>query len=88
MCLEVGRSADFPAVQAARQKAITDSVARGNAPDDVKSAAGQIYTAVKSILGLSAVGNDQAAFARDQLVPLVTPSTSIYAELKKDIFGF
>lgn len=87
LCEQMGRAADFPAVQAARAKTIADSNARGNPSDDVKSAAPNIYVSVKSILALTAVGNDQMAFARNVLAPLVKPGMQVYAELKKDIFG-
>jgi hypothetical protein len=53
----------------------------------VKSAAGEIYTKAKQILGLTGVGNDQMAFARNTLAPLIKPGMAVYAELKKSIFG-
>jgi predicted ATPase len=87
LCDEVGRTADFPAVRAARQKAMSEIASQGKPSDDVKSAAGLIYTSVKSILALTAVGNDQMAFARNRLAPLVKPQTNVYAELRRDIFG-
>ena len=42
--------------------ALSASVARGNAPDDLKSAAGEIYTRLKQLLGLQQVGNSADAF--------------------------
>lgn len=56
-------------------------------PDDVKSIAGPLYNAVKSTLGLTKCGNTHEAFARDTLAPLIEPGMSVYAQLKKDIFG-
>lgn len=82
-----GRIGDFPAAQAMRATAIAASVSRGNAPDDIKSAAGAIYTAIKKDLGLTACGNDQQAFARATLVPLIRPGMQVYQELKEDIFA-
>jgi predicted ATPase len=84
-----GRTADFPALQAARAQALADSVAapRNNAPDDIKSAAPAIYTFVKSHLGLTACGNNQMAFARTTLAPLIKPGMTVYQELEEDIFG-
>ncbi len=67
--------------------AITASIGRNNPCDDVKSAAGQIYTSAKRILGLIGVGNDAEAFARNILCPLVTPDTNTYRELRFCIFG-
>jgi hypothetical protein len=86
LCLQEGKHADWPAVAAAKQAAIASSIARGNAPDELKSAAGEIYNAVRQILGLVGRGNDHRAFARSTLAPLVTPGTTVYNELKRDIF--
>lgn len=82
-----GRTADFPDAQHARTTAITASQGRSNPPDDVKSAAGDIYTFIKQHLGLTGCGNDQQSFARSTLVPLIKPSMAVYEQLKKDIFG-
>jgi hypothetical protein len=46
----VGKSGDAPAIIAAKQQAVSESIARGNPPDDIKSAAGKIYTETKRIL--------------------------------------
>lgn len=59
---------------------------RGNPTDDIESAAPQIYSFVKRHLGLTGCGNDQMAFSRNILAPLVTQSTSVYAALRSDIF--
>lgn len=56
-------------------------------PDDVKSIAGPLYNAVKSTLSLTRCGNTYETFARDTLAPLIEPGMSVYAKLKKDIFG-
>lgn len=56
------------------------------AHDDLKPASGEIYNACKSILRLTKSGNDSRAFMRDTLAPLVRPGTTVYSELKKDIF--
>lgn len=87
LCNSVGRAGDISVVLAAKQQALVESAARGNSVDDVKSAAGKIYTQVKRILGLTQVGNSQAAFARNTLAPLIKPGMAVYADLKKDIFG-
>jgi hypothetical protein len=87
LCASVGRQAEFAAVLAAKQKAVTDSVGRGNPPDDVKSASGVIYTETKKILGLVQVGNDKNAFMRNTLAALIRPGMAIYDQLKEDIFG-
>lgn len=82
-----GRTAEFPDAQAARIAAINASQGRGNPPDDVKSAAGDMYTFVKQHLGLTGCGNDQQAFARSTLVPIIKPGMAAYEQLKGDIFG-
>ncbi len=68
-----------------KQHALASSIARGNAPDDLKSAAGEIYTALKVLLGLERCGNNTDAFMRDTLAPLIVPSMPSYQALKADI---
>lgn len=87
LCQSVDKISEAPKLIAEKEKAIEESAARGNARDDVKSAAGEIYNKAKSILGLTGVGNDQMAFARNTLAPLLKPEMVVYAELKKAIFG-
>lgn len=87
LCDSVGRPGDASAVLEAKQRAISDSLTRGNPPDDIKSAAGTIYTEAKRILSLTQMGNDKGAFARNALAPLIKPGMVVYAELKRDIFG-
>jgi predicted ATPase len=82
-----GKPEQKSALLEAKQAAISNSVTRGNSQDDVKSAKGDIYNAAKQLLNLRGAGNTADAFCRDTLAPLVTPSTQVYAELKKDIFG-
>ena len=69
-----------------RKTAMASSHERGNPIDDVKSAAPRIYLAAKTRLSLTAVGDDQMAFARNVLSGLVTPETAVYKELKRTIF--
>ena len=57
---------------------MAESIARGNPSDDVKSAAGKIYTELKRRLGLTQCGNNTEAFTRDTMASLVTPETSAY----------
>lgn len=87
LCASVGKQAEFATVLAAKQKAVADSVGRGNPPDDVKSAAGAIYTETKRILGLVQVGNDRNAFMRNTLATMIKPGMAIYEQLKRDIFS-
>ncbi|MGV1755849.1 AAA family ATPase [Rhizobium sp. A22-96] len=87
LCVSVGKPGDASALLAAKAQAIAASSARSNPTDDIKSAAGKIYTEAKRILALTQVGNAQTAFARNTLAPLVKPGMAVYAELKRDIFG-
>ncbi len=87
LCDSVGEPGAATALVAEKQKFIAASVARNNAPDDIKSAAGQIYSEAKRALRLTGVGNDQMAFARNTLAPLVKPGLAVYDQLKFDIFG-
>jgi energy-coupling factor transporter ATP-binding protein EcfA2 len=66
----------------ARNDALAASSARGNPADDTKSAAGQTYTAVVRILGLTRAGNNTDTFMRDTLAPLIRPGMATFEELK------
>lgn len=68
-----------------KQTALANSVARGNAGDDLKSAAGEIYTELKKLLELQRCGNNTDAFMRDTLAPLIAPAMPIHQELKMAI---
>ena len=65
--------------------AITSSIRRGNPPDDLKSAAGEIYNGLKALLQLRQHGNDKDAFMRYTMAPLIVPGTETYRKLKADI---
>ena len=68
-----------------KQRALDDSVGRGNPPDDLKSAAGTIYTGLKRLLGLQQPGNSADAFMRDTLTQFLVPGTETYDALRADI---
>lgn len=87
LCESRSKSEITAALLASKQALLSESVARRNPVDDIKSAAPQIYLEAKKLLGLVAVGNDQQAFARNVLASLVKPGMTVYAELKHDIFG-
>lgn len=65
--------------------AIARSVGRSNPADDLKSAAGEIYVGLKTLLSLTRCGNDTDSFMEDTLAPLVTPSMQTFTELYADI---
>lgn len=86
-CAREGKGNLAPQVLAAKQQALAASVTRGNASDDVKSAMGDLYNAMKTILHLVNAGNTSDAFLRDALAPLLTSNTNTYAELRTSILG-
>ncbi|MEA2760635.1 MAG: hypothetical protein QOH65_3467, partial [Methylobacteriaceae bacterium] len=87
LCDKFGQATSAPALLADKAADITTTVASGKPSDDIKSAAGLIYVSAKKRLGLIGVGNDQMAFARNTLAPLITPDMKVYKELKKTIFS-
>ena len=68
-----------------KKDALAGSVARGNPPDDLKSAGGEIYTKLKQLLALQRPGNDTDAFMRDTLAPLIVPGMPTYQKLRSAI---
>jgi predicted ATPase len=87
LCNSVGKPELLGECLTAKNTAIQDSISRNNAADDIKSASGQIFTELKRILALTQCGNNQCAFIRDTIVPLVTEETNIYKQLEQEIFG-
>jgi predicted ATPase len=69
----------------AKADAVAASVKRDNPEDDMKSAAGDTYVAIKRILRLNSCGNSRDAFMRDTLAPLVSPDLAIYRAMESDI---
>lgn len=86
LCVASGKESEITALLQDKADALSASIARGNPSDDFKSAAGQFYTNAKKRLGLIGVGNDQAAFARNVLAPLVTSNLQTYSALRQCIF--
>jgi energy-coupling factor transporter ATP-binding protein EcfA2 len=68
-----------------KNDAIVNSVARGNARNDLKSAAGDIYTGLKRLLDLQRCGNNTDAFLRDTLAPLVVAPMPTYHQLRASV---
>ncbi|WP_186069227.1 AAA family ATPase [Burkholderia gladioli] len=86
LCENVGKSSEVDKLIFAKNEAMAASVERGNPPDDLKSAAPVIYVKAKKILEITKVGDDQMAFARNTLAPLIKPGMVVYEDLKRDIF--
>lgn len=87
LCNSVGKSELTQDCLNAKEKAIQESISRGNPNDDVKSASGNLFTEIKRILSLTQCGNNKCAFIRDTLAQLVTEETNIYKELESEIFS-
>lgn len=87
LCDKVGKTEEYAACIQEKQQALTDSVSRGNAPDDFKKASGGIYLSLKRRLSLTQCGNNPDPFMRDTLSPLITPDMDVYKELEAEIFG-
>lgn len=68
-----------------KKEAIVNSVGRANPPDDLKSAAGDMYTGLKKLLSLQGPGNNTDSFMRDTLAPLITPGLETYKRLKSAV---
>ena len=64
---------------------LSASVERKNQPDDLKSAAGEIYVELKRVLELRRPGNNADAFMRDTLAPLITSDMETYRNLQAAI---
>ena len=71
----------------AKNAALAAAAGRGKPTDDMKSASGEAYVAIKKLLGITHGGNNARAFMRDTLAPLLVPEMTAYGELKDDIFG-
>lgn len=86
-CHSAGKSDKVSDMLQIKNQKMTDSIARGNPIDDVKSAANDICTEGKKLLGITACGNNGEAIMRDTLAKLITPDMTIYQTLESEIFG-
>lgn len=86
-CVSVGKPEKESDILSIKRQAMEDSIARGNAPDDFKSAANDICTKGKKALGISGCGNSGDMIMRDTLSKLITPEMEIFQELERDIFS-
>ncbi|MCA8831969.1 AAA family ATPase [Hymenobacter pini] len=86
-CQVQGQPEQWPTLQAERAQALQNSSGRGNPSDDWKSVGEHIRQAARRLLRVTQIGSNSDAFMIDHLVPLVTPDTQVYQELKRDIFG-
>lgn len=87
LCSNKGKEEMIEQCLQAKKEAIQKSIDRGNPPDDVKSASGEIFNELKMILSLTQCGDNKCAFLRDTMAPLITEETSVYQEIEREIFG-
>ena len=86
-CESVNKPEKEKELLAIKERAMKDSIdKRKNAPDDYKSAANEICTKAKKLLGITACGNTGDSIMRDTLAKLITPDMAVYQEFEKDIF--
>ena len=87
LCESVGQPEKYEDCLKEKANAISTSVSRGNPEDDLKSARGDIYTALKRVLGLTQCGNNADSFIRDTMALLITSDMDMYKQLETEIFG-
>ena len=85
-CNLVGQSSKSKELIDIKRQSVQDSINRGNQPDDLKSAANEIVTKGKKLLGETGIGNNGETIMRDTISKLITPEMSVYKQLEKDIF--
>lgn len=68
-----------------RAEAVATSVARRNASDDLKSAAGDFYVGMRNLVGVRGGGNSSDAFMRDTLAPLIQEPMPTFTALQAAI---
>ena len=86
-CVNVGKQEKETEILLIKKQAMEDSVKRGNALDDFKSAAKDICTMGKKMLEITGCGNSGDMIMRDTLSKLITPDMVVYKELERDIFS-
>ena len=87
LCDSVGKPEGHEECIRKKCEVLAASTSRGNAPDDYKSARGEIYNALKKRLTLTKCGNNADTFIRDTIAPLITPDMDVYRRLETEIFG-
>jgi hypothetical protein len=86
LCAKYGHPELAADLVASKAAALKGSVARGNPPDDLKSARGEIFNAVKKLFPTQKWGSDAVVFLKTFCAPLVMAGTTTYATLRRDIF--
>jgi len=87
LCVRLNQADKVVEVKEVKRDQMELSRQRGNPIDDVKSAAGNIYAALRRVLDTRGMGSTRQSFSRDTLATLITPDMNVYKEIRKDIFG-
>lgn len=87
LCENMGKPEKYDECIEAKKRALEEAKTRNKASDDYKSARGNIYNELKSLLCLTQCGNNADSFIRDTLAPLISSDMEIYKELEMEIFG-
>ena len=74
-------------VKEIRRKRLEESIERGNAPDDLKSAGNDICTDLKKLFKLKQCGNNGEYIMRDTISKMITEDMEVYQSIERDIFG-
>lgn len=86
LCESMSAPEKKSALRLAKQENLAAAQANGHPSDHIKAAAGRITESCRRTLKLTNAGKNTGAFMRDTLAPLITPSTTVYRELKETIF--
>lgn len=70
-----------------REQRMSESIGRGNASDDLKSAGNAICTDLQKLFHLKGCGNNGESIMRDTISKVITEDMEIYNELEQDIFA-
>lgn len=87
LCERAGHADLSSEARQAFADAVGASVHRGNAPDDVKSAAGEFCVRVRQLLALTFAGSTAEAFLADTMAGLIKPDMAVYVQLRHDVLG-
>ncbi len=84
----IGKHDLWPQLQAAKIGFSNRSInERHNPSDDWKSIGENLRQEVRKLYAFNQTGSNSDAFMLENLVPLVTPDTKMYQQLRRDIFG-
>jgi len=87
MCESFGQPELAPQLLQSKTEALQNSVGAGGPADDFKRTAGDIYNAARRLFPDRKLGSDKRAFMKAFCAPLVRQVESLYAELRRDVFG-